>query len=481
MSALKIDNVNTHVVDILGSTKGRDQPIMKMDKAVELVKCLDRKILESDDYVFFDPFCKAGEILLATALVRNLYKSKKGLVSIDTVFADLYRSNRYFALAPDERHYRLALRTFYGNEKSHKSSFTKNIRCGHYLSEEDGRLNKDKFKKEIQIMLKYIKEKSKNKNIIVAGNPPYQEDDGGYGKSAKPIYNFFTEQFINSKLIEEILFVIPSRWFSGGKGLDIFRRNMISSKKIKKLYYFENPHEIFPTVEIRGGICYFNYNPKFRGLTKIYSGDKEFALHLDKHDIIVPHFEAHSILRKVLTKKFTPLSSVVWPRNPFGLSGDYFRKNKVRSGNIECFYEGKKIKNIPQKIISKNFDKVSHYKVALPRNSGGGKGHRDKTLPRTEHFFILKPSQISTETYSVLNSFKTLSESKRFLQFLQTSFSRFLLSLRKPTQGVKIDTFAWIPLMDNSKIWTDEKLFQYFCITKEEQAYIKKRVEKLTA
>ncbi len=59
MSAqLKLTNVNTHVVDILGSVKGRDQPVMKMDKAVELVKCLDEEFFINDDYVFFDPFLK---------------------------------------------------------------------------------------------------------------------------------------------------------------------------------------------------------------------------------------------------------------------------------------------------------------------------------------------------------------------------------------------------------------------------------------
>ena len=57
-AALKLENINTHVVDILGSTKGRDQPIMKMDMAVELVKSLDSKVLASDDYVFLFPFVK---------------------------------------------------------------------------------------------------------------------------------------------------------------------------------------------------------------------------------------------------------------------------------------------------------------------------------------------------------------------------------------------------------------------------------------
>lgn len=155
---LKLANVNTHVVDILGSVKGRDQPVMKMDKAVKLVKCLEEEVF-INDYVFFDPFCKAGEILLATAFVSILHKSKRTLVSLNAVYKEIYQNDRYFALAPDERHYNLSLRTFYGNEKSHDKSFTKNIQNGSYLSEIDGRLNKEQFNRRLEAMLEYIKER----------------------------------------------------------------------------------------------------------------------------------------------------------------------------------------------------------------------------------------------------------------------------------------------------------------------------------
>ena len=73
-------------------------------------------------------------------------------------------------------------------------------------------------------MLEYIKEKSGNKKIIAVGNPPYQENDGGgTGTSAKAIYNIFIESLIDSLKVENFILVIPSRWFSGGKGLDSFR------------------------------------------------------------------------------------------------------------------------------------------------------------------------------------------------------------------------------------------------------------------
>ena len=47
LTQLKLANVNTHIVDILRSVKGRDQSVMKMNKAIGLVKCLDKEIFLS--------------------------------------------------------------------------------------------------------------------------------------------------------------------------------------------------------------------------------------------------------------------------------------------------------------------------------------------------------------------------------------------------------------------------------------------------
>ena len=87
---------------------------------------------------------------------------------------------------------------------------------------------------------------------VIIGNPPYQMKGGAGGSSDSSIYHLFVEQA--KKLEPKFLsMVVPSRWLAGGRGLDEFRKEMLSSKKLLRLVDYPISKEVFPNVEVMGG------------------------------------------------------------------------------------------------------------------------------------------------------------------------------------------------------------------------------------
>ena len=81
---------------------------------------------------------------------------------------------------------------------------------------------------------------------VIIGNPPYQMNDGGgEGSSATPIYDKFVKNAI--KLNPRYLtMIIPARWYSGGKGLDSFRDEMLNDRHLRIIHDFPETSDCFP-------------------------------------------------------------------------------------------------------------------------------------------------------------------------------------------------------------------------------------------
>jgi site-specific DNA-methyltransferase (adenine-specific) len=236
---------------------------------------------------------------------------------------------------------------------------------------------------------------------VVIGNPPYQLDDGGYGTSAAPIYQLFVEKALTLDP-RYAIFVTPSRWMAGGKGLDKYRERMLSDRRMRRIVDYPKLYEGFPGVKIRGGISYFLWDRDYNGpceVQTIWDGKPTgpaVARYLDAYDVLVRRNEAVPILDKVRAKKEPTLDQYVSSRKPFGLATNF--KGKPSAAGLKKpvkLFENQRVGWIERKAIAVNPEWIDDWKVLMTRVQGTSAAVETKFLSKP---IIAKPGTACTET-----------------------------------------------------------------------------------
>ena len=328
-------------------------------------------------------------------------------------------------------------------------------------------------------------------NAIV-GNPPYQVmDGGGAGTSAIPVYNRFIG--IAKRMQPQYLsMIMPAKWYTGGKGLDEFRNDMLHDKHISYLADFADSRDCFTTVDIAGGICYFLWDKKYIGPCSFVSVNKSQrssdVRYLDAQESFVRNSESVTIIQKVKADKF--FSSIVYSRNPFSITNTDLTTQIAFNAAISVF-SSKGIFYVTPNTIRSNKELIDKWKVIVSKTAAEHAGQADKEgrkriLSRIE---VLGPNKICSESYLLVKICQDEKEAKNVVSFLKTRFVRFLLSTILLTQNIAKDKFAYIPVLDftsnNDINWCksipeiDQQLYLKYHLTNEEIAFIEKMIKPM--
>jgi site-specific DNA-methyltransferase (adenine-specific) len=311
---------------------------------------------------------------------------------------------------------------------------------------------------------------------VIIGNPPYQMKGGAGGTSASSIYQLFVEQ---AKQLEPkyLSMVIPSRWLAGGRGLDDFRREMLNSNNLKRLIDYPVSKEVFPNVEVKGGICFFlwagNHNDKCE-VTVIRGEESSTSTRiLDEFDVFVRDPRAVGILRKVLSLKETSITEILTADTPFGIATNFdgFHEKKT-NGDIKIYYvkNGKRsVSYLARDLVKKNTNLIDKWMVYVPKaGSDGGQKIPDSVLGKP---WLSSPPSVATQTF-IAFFVENEKEANSINSYYKTKFFRFIVSLRKITQDALRQTYYWVPMQNWNKEWTDEDLYQKYKLTDEEIKYV---------
>jgi site-specific DNA-methyltransferase (adenine-specific) len=313
---------------------------------------------------------------------------------------------------------------------------------------------------------------------VIIGNPPYQLDDGGARASAKPIYHLFVQQA--KKLNPRYLcMIIPARWYAGGKGLDDFRDSMLQDERIRCLVDFFDATDCFPGIDISGGVCYFLWNRDKRGkcIVRNIKGNEsiETERYLSEFSSFIRFNKAINIIRKIKEKKENGFAVQISSRKPFGIETNSRVRKERRNGDVDIFAYPEN-GYISRKEITLNQNWIDEYKVYISYAYGERGDFPYLVLGKP---FLGMPNSCCTETYLVIGPFSTKRICENVISYIKTKFFRFLVLQRKNTQHATSKVYAFVPLQDFSKPWTDEELYKKYGLTDEEIQFIESMIRPM--
>jgi hypothetical protein len=330
---------------------------------------------------------------------------------------------------------------------------------------------------------------------VIIGNPPYQLDDGGYGTSAAPIYDKFVEQA--RKLDPRLLtMVIPARWFAGGKGLDDFRKLMLSDDRLRSIDDYLSASDVFPGVGLKGGICSFLWDRDTPGPCRVSTHFKDWPVSIASRpllekgvDIFIRFNEGLSILKKVAALESGQSNSLSLPENKrfyrlvtsariFGFRTFFKGKPKKSTGDL-LIYQNGGTGYVPRTSVTTGIHLIDKWKL-FAGYAAPGTGNKD-TYPHKiiSTPFIGEPGTISSETYLCIGPFDSQAEAESVLSYLSCRLTRLLILLHKPSQHVTRKVYTFVPTQKWTKRWTDKDLYAKYGLTASEITFVEKLVRPM--
>ena len=314
---------------------------------------------------------------------------------------------------------------------------------------------------------------------VIIGNPPYQEmtSGGGTGKMGKALFPYFVfrAKEVLGKEEGKLVMIMPTRWYSQKDNIYIKLREELMDGHLKRIFDFPNANECFEGVSIAGGVSYFIYDKGHWGLTELRSGKMKWCMDYSKPEMILRDGIASNINKRIINtsqgeKNF---GDVVSSTDMFGILRS-FRGSVIETEDCNI-----KLKHsegygyISREDIRKNINQLMNYKII----TGYMNGSTNKVLGSVE---VLGPNEVCTLTYLVLGVVRDRQMAENIKRYFETKFVRFLIKATVSNITLTRNNYSVVPLQNFTELWTDEKLYKKYKLTKDEIEHIENTIKSMS-
>lgn len=334
----------------------------------------------------------------------------------------------------------------------------------------------------------------------IIGNPPYQVTSEN--TSDAPVYHLFID--LASLLAQRVSLLTPARYlFNAGKTPKDWNTKILNDEHFKVVDYWANSTDVFPTVDIKGGVAVMYRDSKLDfGKIGTFTAYKKLNIIANK----VCKISENGLFAKLI---YAPESyrlsdklheDYPWAKERLSMGHPYDITTNIFEKLPEIFKETYQIKEEEVRFYGRyknercyrwikreyvdshpNLDK---YKVIVPKSNGSGAIGEVLSSP-----LIGEPLIGVTQTFLTIGAFDTRTEAEACLKYVKTKFARTMLGILKATQDNKKETWRFVPLQDFTAAsdidWTlsvaeiDQQLYRKYGLEAEEIAFIEEKVRAM--
>ena len=334
----------------------------------------------------------------------------------------------------------------------------------------------------------------------IIGNPPYQVTSEN--TSDAPVYHLFID--LASLLAQRVSLLTPARYlFNAGKTPKDWNTKILNDEHFKVVDYWANSTDVFPTVDIKGGVAVMYRDSKLDfGKIGTFTAYKKLNIIANK----VCKISENGLFAKLI---YAPESyrlsdklheDYPWAKERLSIGHPYDITTNIFEKLPEIFKETYQIKEEEVRFYGRyknercyrwikreyvdfhpNLDK---YKVIVPKSNGSGAIGEVLSSP-----LIGEPLIGVTQTFLTIGAFDTRTEAEACLKYVKTKFARTMLGILKATQDNKKETWRFVPLQDFTAAsdidWTlsvaeiDQQLYRKYGLEAEEIAFIEEKVRAM--